>query len=294
MDIYIRNLRYNQELLLSHETKPFILEEDGVDFGEAEGEFSTVDDIQGLGKNITSSFFKERDISVIAWIVNTDEASVKKSKQSLNRLINPMHEIELVINEYKIKVRATNSPKYAKTYRENNSYLCRFVLDFVAYYPFFKLKADNILKKSEAAGEMLFPLTIPFGLGKVFGKIPYNNVNQVYNTGDIEVGFELVVLADEGAISYMACVNNTTSESLKINEGLEKGEKFIISTKTGEKFVKKVDVDGNETDVTNKLTSESSLFMLTPGDNKLDFESDNNYVLKFDLKFSPSFMEVVG
>ena len=48
MDIYIRNLRYNQELLLSHETKPFILEEDGVDFGEAEGEFSTVDDIQGL------------------------------------------------------------------------------------------------------------------------------------------------------------------------------------------------------------------------------------------------------
>lgn len=294
MEIEILNKTYNQSLILSHSSYPFFLDEDGVDWGTCEADFSTVTDVAGYGVREANVKFEEREISIEGYITAYDSNTVEDYKKQLNRLINPLHELELISGDYKITVKAENSVKYSTKWRENNEVLCKFVLDFVAFYPFFRYKWNEVARKSEAQGTALFPLVIDVNKGKIFGRIPYNNINNIFNEGDIQVGFELVVEAKDGPIKYLKGINNKTKEQFYLQEGLEQGEKFIISTQVANKYVKKYDVDGVETDVTNKLTRDSDFWQILPGKNDLDFESDNNYALSFYVKYSPAFLEVLG
>lgn len=293
MDITIHNKFYNEILTLSHDEYPYLLHEDGVDWGVCEAEFSTVSDIKGYGEKETNVRFATRDISFEGYIVADSGFTVEQLKKTLNRLINPLHELDITSNGYKITVKPQNSVQYSKKWTENNEVLCNFAIDFIAFYPFFKYKNDEIIKESEAKGTALFPLVIDQVKKKIFGRIPFYGVGNINNDGDAYAGFTLTVLADTDKIQYLKGTNKTTGEAFNIPVGLEVGEQFVISTVTGDKFVKKVDADGVEKDITNMITKDSSFWQLQPGYNELDFESDNNYALKFTIKYSPSFMEVL-
>lgn len=293
MDIVLINKTYNERLTLSHEQYPYFLFEDGVDWGVCEAEFSTAQDVKGYGVKETNVRFAEREISFEGCIVADSGFTVEKLKRTLSRLINPLHYIDIISGNYKITAKPETSVKYSKKWTENNEVMCNFVIDFIAFYPFFKYREDEIVKESEAKGTALFPLVIDQVKKKIFGRIPFYGVGNIQNDGDVFAGFELTVLADTDAIKYLKGTNKTTGEVFYIQDGLEQGEKFIVSTATGDKFVKKVNSKGEVTDITNKVTRETVFWQLQPGYNELDFESDNNYALKFYIKYSPSFMEVL-
>lgn len=293
MDIILLNKVYNEQITLSHEQYPFFLLEDGVDWGVCEAEFSTAQDVKGYGVKETNVRFVEREISFEGCIVADSGYTVNQLKRMLSRLVNPSHSIDIISGNYKITAKPETSIKYSKKWTENNEVMCNFVIDFIAFYPFFKYRDDEIIRESEAKGTALFPLVIDEVKKKIFGRIPFYGVGNIQNDGDVFAGFELTVLADTDAISYLIGTNKTTGEKFHVQEGLQQGEKMIISTKTGNKYVKKIDVKGVETDITNKVTRDTDFWQLQPGYNDLDFESDNNYALKFFIKYSPAFMEVL-
>lgn len=293
MNILLVNKTYNETLTLSHEEYPFFLLDDGVDWGVCEAEFSTAQDVKGYGVKETNVRFVEREISFEGCIVADSGYSVEKLKRMLSRHINPLHYLDVISGDYKITVKPETSVKYSKKWRENNEVMCNFVIDLIAFYPFFKYKNDQLIRESKAKGTPLFPLVIDQVKKKIFGRIPFYGVGNIQNDGDVFAGFELTVLADTGAIAYLIGTNKTTGEKFHVQEGLEVGEKMVVSTVTGDKFVKKIDAKGVETDITNKVTRDTAFWQLAPGYNELDFESDNNYALKFTIKYSPSFMEVL-
>lgn len=293
MDIELYNQTYKDKITLSHSEYPFFIFEDGVDWGVCEADYSTSQDVKGYGVKETNIRFVEREISFEGCIVAKDGFTVEQLKRQLSRLVNPLHYIDIISGNFKITAKAANSVKYSTKWKENNEVLCNFVIDFIAFYPFFKYRNDQVIRESKAKGTALFPLVIDQVKKKIFGRIPFYGVSNIMNEGDVYAGFELTVLADKDAIQYLKGTNKSTGESFYVKEGLLQGEKMVISTVTGDKFVKKVDAKGIETDITNKVTRETVFWQLKPGYNELDFESDNNYALKFTIKYSPSFMEVL-
>lgn len=292
MDIEIKNLNYRTSFTISTSGFDILLED--VDFGTAIANQIQSSDIQGYGTIVSHTTFSPREISIIGWVVASNVETVEEKKKPLRRIVNPLHPMELIIDkEYSIKGRADTPIKFVKKMdRRNNDVLCRFVIDITAYYPFFTYAIPEIITESKEVGVPLFPITIPENEGMIFGLIPENNISYIMNEGDIDTGFILELTATHGDVSDIVFKSDTLNKSIDLTGyTLRKDNKMIISTLTGEKYIKVV-TSTQELDITNKTTLDSKLFQLIPGANNLDLQAVNSSNLTLKLIRSPAFLEV--
>ncbi len=280
---------------IAHDADDYVLDEDGLDLGAVGGNHNTTQYIDLIGSHLDSTILQPRDINIVGWIIGEDEREIETRKILLNKAINPMYDVRLEFNDYALTFRPDSSILYARTWKENNEYMCKFQIQGTATMPLFFLKDPNTYGQTvELMSACHFPWTIPKDKGMVFGYYPMNSIAKMPNLGDVESGFKLT-FDMEGAVKNPALVSLTNGEKVQFNREFEAGERLEICTELGEQYARIIS-HGKVANALKYLTADSSIDMkLALWINNLDVTADEGVDnIKAKLTFSPRFLEVEG
>lgn len=291
MDIKFKNLVNQIEFTLGKDINGYLLE--SYDFGQATADQSTTQYIDLIGSNVDSTIFTKRDLSFTGWIKVKSSEEMKIKKNELNRFFNPKHDISVQYGDYVIVVRPDSSIGYSKDSIDNTSSICRFLIECTAYVPVFKRINEEVIYCSNANKVPLFPLIIPKSKGICFGRISSISTKNVPNDGDIETGFVVRIIADEGDVTNPKITNNKTGKFIEVIVNMQEGDIVELSTVTGNKYVKFI--RGNtETDIFKLVSKKSTMSMtLNTGVNDIAITAARNAAnLNSIIKFTPLYLEV--
>ncbi|WP_312647577.1 phage distal tail protein [Aminipila sp.] len=291
MELELTNKVTGQRIQLLSENKDFIIQK--VDFGQVKGRHSTTQYINLVGSEIDATVLGTRDISIKGTVCSSAANNLAEKKSRLNRLINPRHDLIISIGKYQIKARPDSSIKYGVGYQENNNLFCEFLISCSAYEPVFKRINEEVFYYSSANKVPLFPLIIPKSKGICFGKISSISTKNVPNDGDIETGFVVRFIADEGGVTNPKITNNKTGKFIEVIVNMLKDDIVELSTVTGNKHVKFI--RGNtETDIFKLVSKKSTMSMtLNTGVNDIAITAARNASnLNNIIKFTPLYLEV--
>lgn len=163
-----------------------------------------------------------------------------------------------------------------------NLVTCQIFLN--APYPYFKsiepliVELDNVLETFE------FEFDVPVE-GITLGEIIDESEYVINNDSDIPIGIEIEIFAVD-TVDTPTIYNISTNESITINDTLNSGERFIITTFIGRKQIKKFYANKEENWL-HKLTPNSSFLQLQRGENRLRAEAaDGGENMKVTVKTS--------
>jgi hypothetical protein len=252
----LKNLTINKELKFGQDNNfEYLFKDGGIDFDTASATHNTHTYPTQLGVSISSSKISERNITITGYVfyipTNDDKAEcttrkelkqyvyekILEKKKILNEFINPLNDIRMIIGEYYIDGRPTQSIKYSTNESENNIYFCQFLINLYCANPMFK---KNTVTKTSIGGSyplFMFPLVNPPQGVVMSGRQNYRTI-VVQNEGDAEVGAKITLKA-KGEVKNPRIYNIVTNEYMQIWKTMEKGEEIVITTLDGsEKGVK--------------------------------------------------------
>ena len=292
--INLINLVTQESLLLSEKGNSYIL--DGLpDWDYVSANINYVGFVSQLGAQKTNTQLETRPIRINGWIIANSEAEMKRKKSFLNKFINPFQDMRCEYENYFIDFTPDKSVKYNKDYLKNNSIMCNFEIEGTCGLPLFSNIQQTLIIQSPSYPVPLFPMTISSETGTILGRTGEGSRRVIENTGTVETGFELEIVATEEAITNpKISLGEPTELSIKVLVVLEVGDKLLLSTQYGQEFVKIVRSSGEEIDFMVNLTRDSELFLLNQGENIITLTDDNGplELVDFTIKFSPLFMEI--
>lgn len=290
MGIELENLTTGKSILFS-DSNGYILQD--VDFGQVIGIHNTTQHINLVGSKVNSTSLGVRDVSIRGVVCGDSGSVVSKNKTVLNRLINPNDNLKINNGNYSLIIRPDSSIKYGVGYRENNQYFCKFLIQGTAFDPTFKRVMEEVFYYSSVGRIPLFPLVMPIDKGMCFGKISSVSTKNVPNDGDVEAGFTIKFIAEEGEVTNPKITNNKTGKFIEIIINMQKGDIVEVSTVTGNKYAKFI--RGNtQTDIFKLVSKKSTMSMtLNTGVNDIAITAARNASnLNNVIKFKPLYLEV--
>lgn len=228
----------------------YILDTDGIVWNDVQATHNSYVNLTGVGNTITSSKLETRtvsvtgkvcpthtnkqiaelyDLSTVAEIAAKKIEEIEEYKKYLSQLINPLHYIRVISNDYYIQGKPQASVNFSPNWKENNEVYCKFTFSLECNDPLFHSKASNETQLSGTFGGFHFPVVIPSPNGMHFGiRKSYQLVN-VSNSGDISLG-GIIHLKATGTVVNPVLTNVNTQEFIKINKTLSSGEVIEIDT----------------------------------------------------------------
>ena len=245
----VRNMTTDDRITFGQDTTcDYLYKSDGIDWGNAGATHNTYNYPGQVGVSVYSSKIDERDISIVAWvyyilskkeraIVPRNEwdayayKQIKKKKDILSGVFNPMDVLRITTGGYYIEGKASASVKYGKDEDDNNTYFCKFTVSVYCNNPMFK--KETIVKKTISGDVPAF--AFPFVLtdqGFVFGTRKDYLTLVVENEGNVAIGGRIILRA-RGVVMNPSVVNVETGEKMVINKTLVAGEEITITTTDG-------------------------------------------------------------
>ena len=269
--LILTNTETLQSVLIDTYESEFVLGE--VDFGTVDGTHNSYKNINQVGVYVESTTLSDRPVSISGWVIGNSYPELQSNKTILNRLINPLHSIDLFVNDYKITFKPDSSIKYSVSYAENNEVLCKFLIQGTCPDPMFTTKDRQTALIASILPKFRFPLIIPKQNGIIMGLREPSLIATLVNFGDIDTGM-VITFSCTSTVLNPSIFNINTRESIKINKTLSVGEQVIVSTVSGEKYVRGI-VDGEELDYFQYFDLDSTWLQLHTGENilKYDFSS---------------------
>lgn len=279
-----------QSVLLDKDNSEFVLDE--VDLGTVEGTHHSYKYVSQVGVYIDSTTLEQRTVSISGWVIGNTYGELKLNKEALNRLTNPLHSIDVLIQEkYKLTFKPDYSVKYSVSYEENNEVLCKFLIQGTCADPMFTTKDKQSALIASIIPKFRFPLVIPQNTGILMGLREPSLLTTLNNGGDIDTGL-LVTFSCTSTVTNPSLLNVDTREFIKINKVMSAGEQIIISTGSGEKYIKGI-VNGVEYNYFKYMDFDSTWLQLHTGENTLKYDADNNVDgLEVLISFLPKYLEV--
>ena len=109
-------------------------------------------------------------MAISGWVIGDDYDELKVNKEILNRLVNPLHTIDAVVQDkYKLTFKPDFSVKYSVSYEENNEVLCKFLIQGTCADPMFTTKDKQTALIASIIPKFRFPLVIPQNKGLLMG-----------------------------------------------------------------------------------------------------------------------------
>ena len=142
--------------------------------------------------------------------------------------------------------------------------------------PYFKALDYLIEDLGYILGNFEFTLELPEE-GIEFGTIDYNATKTIINTGDVDLGLTIELIAN-GAVVNPKIFNYDTNEAFILNLTMAKGDYIIITTSVGEKAVTLYTyVNGKltENNIINYVDPSSKWLKLLVGDNVFSTGADS-------------------
>lgn len=232
-------------------TTSFLIADKGLDLGSADAKHNNYKALSQVGIEITSTNLNQRTISLTGYIWKNiqgmsfqDEdtkrdfllSEIKKSKEELNAVANPLQYSRFVFDSYFIDGKPNNSVMYSNDYLENNEIKVKFTVSFTCPIPMFMKELSLAGGVTNIIPKFHFPLSIPKSKGMVFGIKKKNRLTTVNNKSDITVGGKFVIKAN-GRVLNPVIVDVLGNRSMKINKELLAGEEVEIDTRNGTQIV---------------------------------------------------------
>lgn len=231
------------------ESNDFLYKEDGLDWGFAPASHSTYFYPGQVGSYISMTGVKERDITIVGYVfyiptwterqTKTREElkelvyeNIKTKKKKLSGLVNPNDYLKIIIGDYSITGKPSQSIQYGNVAEENNIYFCQFKIAVFCNNPLFVRTTASHQALSESSPRFHFPLILkPNGIIMSIRKDFL--LLGIENEGDTEVG-GVITFTARGEILNPRIENITTNQVIQITKTMQRGEKIIINTNEGD------------------------------------------------------------
>lgn len=288
--ILLTNTVTLQSVLFDKDQSEFVLDE--ADLGTVEGTHHSYKYVSQVGVYIDSTSLEERTISITGWVIGDTYDLLRKNKEVLNRIANPQHTLEAVVfDKYKLSFKPDYSVKYSVAYEENNEVLCKFLIQGTCADPMFTTKDRQSALVASVIPKFKFPLVIPQDTGILMGLREPSLLATLNNEGDIDTGM-VITFSCTSTVTNPSLLNVDTREFIKINKVLSPGEQIVVSTGSGEKYIKGT-VSGEEYNYFKYMDFDSTWLQLHLGTNTLKYDADENVDgLEVLISFFPKYLEV--
>lgn len=278
-----------QSILFDRDDSDFVLDE--VDLGVVNGTHHAYKYVNQIGIYINSTTLEQRTISIKGYVIGEDYGLLEENKNALNRFINPLQAVDItVLDKYKLTFKPDYSIKYSAPYKDNNEVLCKFLIQGTCPDPLF----TTLGEQSAAIGTVKkfhFPLIIPKNVGILMGLRTSSLFLNLDNTGDVTTGM-LIEFTCTSNVKNPKLINVDTQEFIQIDKTIVPGERIIISTVSGEKYIRGI-LNGVESNYFGYLNYESTWLQLNTGLNTLKYDADDNLTgLEVSVSFLPRLLEV--
>lgn len=279
-----------QSVLLDKDNSELVLDE--ADLGTVEGTHHSYKYVSQVGVYIDSTTLEQRVVAISGWVIGNTYDELKANKAVLNKLINPLHTIEVVVQDkYKLDFKPDFSMKYSASYEENNEVLCKFLIQGTCADPMFTTKDKQTALIASIIPKFRFPLVIPQNNGILMGLREPLLLATLNNGGDIDTGL-LITFSCTSTVTNPSLLNVDTREFIKINKTMSAGEQIIVSTGSGEKYIKGI-VSGEVSNYFKYMDFDSTWLQLHTGENILKYDADDNVDgLEVLISFLPKYLEV--
>lgn len=279
-----------QSVLLDKDNSELVLDE--ADLGTVEGTHHSYKYVSQVGVYIDSTTLEQRVVAISGWVIGNTYDELKANKAVLNKLINPLHTVEVVVQDkYKLDFKPDFSVKYSASYEENNEVLCKFLIQGTCADPMFTTKDKQTALIASIIPKFRFPLVIPQNNGILMGLREPLLLATLNNGGDIDTGL-LITFSCTSTVTNPSLLNVDTREFIKINKTMSAGEQIIVSTGSGEKYIKGI-VSGEVSNYFKYMDFDSTWLQLHTGENLLKYDADDNVDgLEVLISFLPKYLEV--
>lgn len=279
-----------QSVLLDKNDSELVLDE--ADLGTVEGTHHSYKYVSQVGVYIDSTTLEQRVVAISGWVIGNTYDELKANKAVLNKLINPLHTVEVVVQDkYKLDFKPDFSVKYSASYEENNEVLCKFLIQGTCADPMFTTKDKQTALIASIIPKFRFPLVIPQNNGILMGLREPSLLATLNNGGDIDTGL-LITFSCTSTVTNPSLLNVDTREFIKINKTMSAGEQIIVSTGSGEKYIKGI-VSGEVSNYFKYMDFDSTWLQLHTGENILKYDADDNVDgLEVLISFLPKYLEV--
>lgn len=224
------------------------------------------------------------------------EKAIQENKMKLDKLISVYQDVLIIVGEYFLKARPTQSPKYSTDMKENNEVLCYFSLEFECYNPLF-YKGSKFISLAMISSGFHFPLVIP-PEKVIFGEIFRRQSISIENNGDADVGCIIRIKANGGVVKNPKIYNVNTNEFLDFDGvTLDNGDYITIKTDIGEENAVKHDIStATDISVIGNLKPKSKFFQIKQGSNFYAYSVAEDYVnnIEVSIEFTERYFNVRG
>ena len=138
----------------------------------------------------------------------------------------------------------------------------RALIELIAPLPFWLDPDETLLWLSGTMGGLSFPMKFPLKFAQIIGEA------DAHNLGDVETP---VLIEFFGPATKPRIDNLRTGQFIEVDRVLLPGEKLVISTRFGNKFVKLINSNGVESNAMHYINLQSEFWSLLPGKNKIKF-----------------------
>ena len=216
------------------------------------------------GSTYIDSVFGDRSISIEGMIITRDSSSfAKEARRKMQRVLNPkLGEVVIKYEDKEIKGVVENTPVFPSGRGNKGAYYQKYLITLLCHQPFW---LDSFTESKEIVawiGGMTFPLILPTTFA-LKGPKTVNIVNQ----SDVGVP---VRIEFKGPATNPRVTNKTTDQYIQVNRGLALGDLLVITTDFG---AKRVEI--NSENVFNWIDLGSHFWQLQPGDNIVEYSSDD-------------------
>lgn len=288
--IILKNTATLQSITVDRDQSEFVLGE--LDLGTVEGAHHSYKYVNQVGVHIEGTTLEERQVSISGWVIGDTYEALKRNKSVLNKLVNPLYEIDLLVSDrYKLVFKPDYSIKYSVAYKENNDVLCKFLIQGTCANPMFQSRTGLSTLIATTIPKLHFPLVIPKQTGMIMGLREPSLLATIHNSGDIGVGM-VVRFSCTAQVVNPSLLNVLTREYIRINKVMAPGETIEVSTVSGAKYIKGF-VKGSEYNYFSYWDFESSWMTLEAGENVLKYDADSGADdLEVLVTFTPQYLEV--
>ena len=278
-----------QSILFDRDDSDFVLDE--VDLGVVNGTHHSYKYVNQIGIYINSTTLEQRTVSIKGYVIGDDYGLLEENKNTLNRFINPLQAVDItVLDKYKLTFKPDYSIKYSAPYKDNNEVLCKFLIQGTCPDPLF----TTLGEQSAVIGTVKkfhFPLIIPKNVGILMGLRTSSLFLNLNNTGDVATGM-IIEFTCTSNVKNPKLINVDTQEFIQIDKTIVPGEKIVVSTISGEKYIRGT-LNGVESNYFAYLNYESTWMQLSTGLNTLKYDADDNLTgLEVSVSFLPRLLEV--
>ena len=266
--IVLSNQESGDKLELNKDgTGNFILDDEGIDWGSIGTSIYTYKSPKQIGNEVSGVDVESRTVIITGWLYGTQN-QIEKKQFWLGNFVVPGQAMRISVNGYYIEGYPQKTPVFSSKVKENNEYMCKFVITLYCGKPEFTKENAVVVEYGSVSGAFRFPFHfVQNGEGVVFGVKEIETVRKVTNEGIHDVGGIITLKCNGESLSNPKIFNiYSPDEFIVINKTMQFGEEIHIDTRHNNQDVIGV-VDGKESNYFKYWDFENTWLQFKRGDN---------------------------